>query len=195
MIPLAESVEEADEYNEIIVANNELLLQLINDILDISNIETNGMQFNYQTIELTALFGQIEKTYSTKMPDGVQLVCNIPAETFELFTEKNRLSQVVTNLLNNAIKFTEQGSITFGYEPGAEVVRFYVRDTGRGIAAEQQEKIFERFIKLDSFVRGTGLGLSICQAIVRQFGGQMGVISEVGQGSEFWFTIPLKSIE
>lgn len=191
MLPLAETPEEAAEYNEIISINNELLLQLINDILDISNIETNRMVFNYQETDISEVFNKLETLYQSKMPAKVQLISHVPRESFVIRTERNRLTQVITNFLNNALKFTTEGSITMGYTIEKSHVHFYVRDTGKGIAKDKQEKIFERFVQLDSFIKGTGLGLSICQAIVKQFGGEIGVKSELGKGSEFWFTIKI----
>ena len=189
MIPLAETQEEAAEYNEIISINNDLLLQLINDILEISNIEANRMSFNLQQTDISEIFLRLEKSYQSKMPEGVSLICNIPQDSYIIHTEKNRLAQVITNFLNNAIKFTSEGSITMGYELHKEYIRFYVRDTGKGIPKDKYESVFNRFVKLDSFAKGTGLGLAICQAIVKQFGGEIGLESEVGKGSEFWFTI------
>ena len=107
-----------------------------------------------------------------------------------VITERNRLSQIIINLLNNAIKFTQKGKITFGYKLQKEKIYFYVTDTGCGIPAEKQDKIFERFIKLNNFAQGTGLGLSICKSIVDAMGGEIGVDSKVGNGSTFWFTLP-----
>lgn len=109
---------------------------------------------------------------------------------YHIISDRNRLHQVISNFVNNAIKFTSEGSICVGYELKGNELEFYVKDTGVGIDKQHQNAVFERFVKLDSFVHGTGLGLSICQSIVEQLGGRIGVDSELGKGSRFWFTHP-----
>ena len=126
-----------------------------------------------------------------KVKPGVKLLFSPGAKELRIKSDKKRMTQVITNLINNAIKFTNEGSITLKYELGKEEFKCWVCDTGSGIAEEQQKQIFGRFIKLNSFVPGTGLGLAICQSIVKQFNGNIGVKSEVGKGSCFWFTHPL----
>ncbi len=149
------------------------------------------MEFCYSNVELNEIISEIESVirYRTEA-HGIQLVAQKGLPSCPIKTEKNRLMQVLNNLLNNASKFTSQGSITFGYELHGRELYFYVKDTGCGIPADKANSIFGRFVKLNSFIQGTGLGLSICQTIVEHMGGHIGVESEEGKGSTFWFTIP-----
>lgn len=187
--------DEIKEYIKIIQTNNELLLQLINDILDLSKIEAGQMDFHYSDFEVASIFLHLEQTYRGRTKEGVRLLVELPAEGRVIHSEKNRLTQVVSNFLSNACKFTDEGTIRMGYtsiEGGG--LRFYVKDTGKGIAAEHQPEVFKRFAKFDSFVQGTGLGLSISQSIIQYLNGEIGVDSELGKGSEFWFTLPCDPI-
>lgn len=187
--------EEKSEYIRLISTNNQLLLQLINDILDISKIEAGVMVFNEDIIELNQFCRELESIYILKATQEVTIsfVCDHPEE-YTLNIDRTRLSQVISNFLNNAIKFTQQGYIHFGYRIQEKMIYFYVTDTGSGIPQNKQKDIFHRFVKLNSFVQGTGLGLSICSTIVEKFGGEIGVESEPDQGSTFWFTIPRQDI-
>ena len=184
--------EEKQEYVQIIENNNNLLLQLINDILDLSKIEAGVIEFMYSNVDVNELFLNMEE--SAKMRNKTEDVlisykCTMP-ECY-ISTDKNRLTQVVTNLLNNAMKFTKQGSIEFGYTlQNDNTLYFYVSDTGCGISEDQISSVFERFVKLNTFAQGTGLGLSICQTIIEGMGGKIGVNSKAGEGSTFWFTLP-----
>lgn len=195
LLAMAENYEERDEYINIINNNNELLLQLINDILDLSKIEANTLEFVYSDININQLLCDIEQTSRLKAADGVQVSFVEKLPHCIIRTDKNRLSQVVTNFINNAIKFTKEGSIYFGYKHKGNNLYFYVSDTGCGINKDIKDSVFQRFVKLDSFAQGTGLGLSICQMIVHKLGGEIGVDSELGQGSTFWFTLPDTVIE
>lgn len=188
-----EEEQEKQEYINIIESNNTLLLQLISDILDLSKIEAGTLEFCYSNAELNDIITEIESAtrYRTEA-NGVQLIAERGLPSCPIYTEKNRLMQVLNNLLNNAAKFTKQGSITFGYELRDKQLYFYVTDTGSGIPADKVDAIFGRFVKLNSFAQGTGLGLSICQTIVEHMGGKIGVNSEEGKGSTFWFTLPYK---
>lgn len=190
LIAMAEDPDEIGEYVKIIETNNELLLQLINDILDLSKIEAGQLDFNYTDVDLSAIFDNLLHIYKSRVKLGVELICHQPASGYVIRSEKNRLTQVISNFLSNACKYTVEGSITMGYERVGDNLRFYVSDTGKGIAKENLPHVFERFAKFDSFVQGTGLGLSICDSIVQSFGGEIGVDSEFGVGSTFWFTIP-----
>ncbi len=195
---LASAKEEKDkqEYVSIIENNNTLLLQLINDILDLSKIEAGTLEFAYSNIDLNALLQEIEA--STRLKAGatqLEVVFEQGMDDCFIHTEKNRLMQVLINLLTNALKFTEQGSIRFGYTLQDNYLRFFVTDTGCGIPKEAQSQVFGRFVKLNNFVQGTGLGLSICETIIKSMKGEIGVDSEKGKGSTFWFTIPYQPVQ
>lgn len=186
--------EEQDNYAQIIETNNELLLQLISDILDLSKIEAGEMDFIYSEFDVVTIFHQLEHIYTIKTKDGVALNTVLPKRPCKIFSERNRITQVISNFLNNACKFTFAGTITMGYEYVEGGLRFYVKDTGKGIAQENIPNVFARFSKFDSFVQGTGLGLSISKFIVEYLEGEIGAESELGKGSEFWFTIPCEPI-
>ena len=186
-----DSRNERQEYIKIVQENNELLLQLISDILDLSKIEAGTFNFVYTNVDVNETCTEIIKSMSMKVSKGVELIFEEPLPECYLYTDKNRFTQVISNFINNALKFTQQGSITLGYEQVShQKIKFYVRDTGMGIPEEKQKSVFERFVKLNTFVQGTGLGLSICKSIVSQMGGEIGVDSTEGVGSCFWFTHP-----
>ena len=186
-----DSRNERQEYIKIVQENNELLLQLISDILDLSKIEAGTFNFVYTNVDVNETCSEIIKSMSMKVSKGVELIFEEPLPECYLYTDKNRFTQVISNFINNALKFTQQGCITLGYEQVShQKIKFYVRDTGMGIPEEKQKSIFERFVKLNTFVQGTGLGLSICKSIVSQMGGEIGVDSTEGVGSCFWFTHP-----
>ena len=186
-----DSRNERQEYIKIVQENNELLLQLISDILDLSKIEAGTFNFVYTNVDVNETCAEIIKSMSMKVSKGVELIFEEPFPECYLYTDKNRFTQVISNFINNALKFTQQGCITLGYEQVShQKIKFYVRDTGMGIPEEKQKSIFERFVKLNTFVQGTGLGLSICKSIVSQMGGEIGVDSTEGVGSCFWFTHP-----
>lgn len=195
LLAMTDSAEEREEYINIINNNNELLLQLINDILDLAKIEANTLEFVYSDIDINQLLCDIEQSSRLKAADGVQISFVEKMSHCIIRTDKNRLSQVFTNFINNAIKFTKEGEIRFGYQHKDNRLYFFVSDTGCGIDPEVKDSVFQRFIKLDSFAQGTGLGLSICQMIVHKLGGEIGVESELGEGSTFWFTLPDSIIE
>lgn len=186
-----DSRNERQEYIKIVQENNELLLQLISDILDLSKIEAGTFNFVYTNVDVNETCAEIIKSMSMKVSKGVELIFEEPFPECYIYTDKNRFTQVISNFINNALKFTQQGSITLGYEQVShQKIKFYVRDTGMGIPEEKQKSVFERFVKLNIFVQGTGLGLSICKSIVSQMGGEIGVDSTEGIGSCFWFTHP-----
>lgn len=193
----AEEPEEKEEYINIIENNNTLLLQLVGDILDLSKIESGTLEFVYSDIDLNALFQELEESAQLRQKNDAVVIRYLP-EMPDCFVniEKNRLTQVVTNMMNNAMKFTPSGSITFGYHlKNTDFLYFYITDTGYGIEKDKKDTVFGRFVKLDSFSQGTGLGLSICQSIVENLGGEIGVESEPGKGSTFWFTLPYRPVE
>lgn len=187
-----EDKEEKESYAKIVRENNEMLLQLISDILDLSKIEAGTLEFTYGEVDVARLCEEIVQTYGMKVQNSpVQVRLDDCLPSCRLFSDKNRLMQVIGNFMNNAIKFTSKGSITVGYRlEGKDTIKFYVKDTGCGIPVEKQEAIFQRFVKLNNFVQGTGLGLSICSSIVKQMGGEIGVTSTEGEGSCFWFIHP-----
>lgn len=195
LLAMTDDKEEKEEYINIISNNNELLLQLINDILDLAKIEANTLEFVYSDVDINQLLCDIEQTSRLKAAEGVQVSFIEKLPHCIIRTDKNRLSQVITNFINNAIKFTKEGSIRFGYEHQDKKLRFFVTDTGCGIDNKVKDSVFQRFVKLDNFAQGTGLGLSICEMIVHKLGGEIGVESELGAGSTFWFTLPDTVIE
>ena len=194
---LAETADtpECHEYIKIIEDNNYLLLQLINDILDLSRIEAGLLDFSYTNVDVNECMRKLEDAFHFRMPANVICAIELGMKKCHIHTEKNRLLQVLGNYFSNAIKYTSQGSITIGYNPPREGrLRFYVRDTGCGISPDKQQTIFQRFVKLDTFKQGTGLGLSICQMIAEKMNATVGVSSEVGRGSEFWIEIPYEPV-
>lgn len=190
-----DDAEKKRKFMGIIENNNQLLLQLIGDVLDLAKVEANTLDFYYQTVDLNDLMRTIENSVRLRIKPEVELVCLPGAEECTIETEPNRLAQVLINLLTNAGKFTQQGSIAFGYELRGQEIYFSVKDTGMGISEENQARLFQRFSKLNNFVQGTGLGLSISKGIIEKMGGHIGVQSEgEGKGSMFWFTIPYRPV-
>ena len=191
MLEEAEDQEEKHQYITIIEDNNKLLLQLISDILDLSKIEAGTFDIIPEKVNAKQLCSDLFQAMQMKATPQVELRLkdNLPELTFT--SDKNRLYQVLLNFVTNAFKFTSEGSITIDYQINGNEVKFSVQDTGMGVEPEKQEAIFTRFVKLNSFIPGTGLGLPICQSIVTQLGGKIGVESEPGKGSCFWFTHPI----
>lgn len=179
-------------YMSLVQENNELLLDLISDILDISKIEAGMIDLVMGRVDVPQLCREVIATFSHKKRDtAVELRFDENSPQIVIDADKNRIVQVLSNFLTNALKFTTKGSITLSYLLEDESqVRFCVTDTGKGIPDEQKHEIFNRFVKLDSFVQGAGLGLSICQSLVKRMGGKIGVESREGEGSCFWFTHP-----
>ena len=191
LIVTAATEEEKRMYAEVLENNCSLLLQLINDILDLSKIESGTLTFAEEEMELNILLEELASAMRTRIvAEEVILNCVTLSAPCFVVAEKKRLSQVLINLLTNAIKFTTKGSIRLGYEIHGKMLYFYVADTGCGFPESQKQKVFERFVRLDSAKPGTGLGLAICRTIVEKMGGCIGVESEEGKGSCFWFTIP-----
>lgn len=187
-----ENPEEREQYMAIVEENNELLLQLISDILDLSKIEAGTFDFVKQELDVNQLCEDMVRTMKLKARPGVEVVFDHRLPECIIVSDRNRLNQVIANFMNNAIKFTSTGSIRLGYgQAETNLLRFYVADTGIGIIQEKQAEIFDRFVKLNSLVHGTGLGLSISKSIVEQLGGTIGVESESGKGACFWFTLPV----
>lgn len=192
LIAETEDPDERREYVAIVQENNELLLKLISDILDLSKIEAGTLEFNDVEFDVNQMCQEIVRSLSLKVLDKpVELRFGDHLPECRLVGDKTRITQVLINFINNALKFTREGSVTLGYRcDDGMMLTFYVEDTGTGIPEQEQESVFERFVKLNSFVQGTGLGLAISKSIVEQMGGRIGLNSEPGKGSCFWFTHP-----
>ena len=185
--------EDREEYKRIINNNNELLLKLINDILDLSKIESGSVDLEYEEFDLAIYFdGMVSSMKQRITHPNVRLVAVNPYKSCNVLLDKNRLAQIMTNYVTNAIKYTPKGFIEMGYECMSDGIRFYVRDSGIGIPEEKKSKVFHRFEKLDEFAQGTGLGLSICNALAESMGGKVGFESQFGEGSLFWAFLPCK---
>lgn len=194
IISESDNAEERREYYEIVDANNERLLQLINEILDLSKIESGIVEFTYGPMRLHTLCKEIHDAHVFRCPQGVELRFDSPDEALSIHSDKNRIFQVFSNLIGNAFKFTTEGSVSYGYKQEGERVVFYVKDTGLGIEPEKLGRVFQRFAKLNNFAQGTGLGLSICKTIIERLGGEIAVSSEVGTGTTFTFWLPLENV-
>lgn len=191
LLMVTEDQEEKEEFIQIINANNELLLKLINDILDLSKIEAGSVELKYEDFDLAVYFNELAASMHRRVVNPqVRLVPMNPYETCTVRLDKNRLAQILTNFVTNAIKYTSEGMIEMGYEKVGGSIRLYVRDTGIGIPEDKKDKVFHRFEKLDEFAQGTGLGLSICKAIVEACRGEIGFESEFDKGSLFWAVLP-----
>lgn len=192
LIASAENDENKDKYSQIIETNSDLLLQLIGDILDLSKIEAGTLEFKHSDFDLNKLLTEIESSLQLRLPHSKPVTLSLKPGMAQCIikSDRNRLTQVITNLITNAIKFTERGDISISYVQEGDMLRFQVADSGCGIADDKKKDIFKRFVKLNSFKTGTGLGLPICKSIIESLGGEIGVISDLGQGSTFWFTIP-----
>ena len=180
--------EERHEFVEIIDSNNRMLLQLISDILDLAKIESGTMDLKFADMNVKEVINEIVTSFRIKMPDNVALIAPQDSPECQIYSDRMRLTQVISNFLNNAIKYTSEGCITLAYEIIGDEIKFSVTDTGDGMSQEIQAHIFDRFYKGNTFKQGTGLGLSICETIVNRLGGRIGVNSELGKGSTFWFT-------
>ncbi len=193
LLGLAQNEEEREEYITIINFNVEQLLQLFNDVLDYSKLEAGTVEFTYSEVNLNQIFDELTLRFQNYYENirMVQVRFLPEKEEFYLYTDYEHVLQVLDNFLSNALKFTTQGSITIGYKVHPEHVYCYVQDTGPGLSKENQERVFDRFVKLFN-KPGNGLGLSICKKIIKNLRGGIGVVSEVGEGATFWFTLPIK---
>lgn len=193
-----ETEEEKREFIGIIENNNALLLQLINDIFDLAMIDAETLDFNESRTSINHIIDEIVTSARMRNRNkDVQFIASKGLPQCYIVTAKHRLAQVLENLVNNSMKFTESGSITVGYEyeQKGNLLKFFVRDTGIGIPKNKVKDIFHRFTKLNTFIQGSGLGLSICEMIVHKLGGRIWVDSEVNEGTCFWFTVPYQFIE
>ena len=192
IIAESENTEERKEYYNIVEANNERLLQLINEILDLSKIEAGIVEFSIAPVRLYPLCKEIHDAHVFRCPSDVELIFEPSDEDIRIDSDKNRIFQVISNLIGNAFKFTTHGSISYGYHQEGENIIFHVTDTGTGIAPEKIGKVFERFVKANNFAQGTGLGLAICKTIIERLGGTISVTSELEKGTTFTFNLPAK---
>ena len=191
LLPKTKDPEKQARFVETINVNNDLLLKLIGDVLDTAKIESNTLDVHKEETDVNKVLRSADSTVRFRLRKGVGLILQLGQPDCVVVTDTVRLRQVLVNLLTNAIKFTEAGCITFGYEMRPGEIYFYVRDTGQGIAPDKIGLLFTRFTKLNNFAQGNGLGLSISKSIVEKLGGRIGAESEgLGKGSLFWFTLP-----
>lgn len=192
----ANTEEEKAQYQEIIKMNADLLLQLVNDILDMSKIEAGTLEFVYTKVDINLLLSDLRQLFQMKVNDAggnIQIIAEPSLPSCSIETDRNRVAQVLSNFTTNAIKFTQEGTISIGYEARDTELYFYVTDTGAGIPADKLPEVFGRFVKLNKDKKGTGLGLSISKTIVNKLEGQIGADPVEGKGSTFWFTIPYRT--
>lgn len=194
IIAMTENQKEKEEYIQIIQQNSNMLLQLINDILDLSRIESGKSEMHLQPTNMSAILEEVGKVHNLKMRYGIGLKIERPDMEVWTMTDRNRVTQVLFNFLSNAIKNTDEGSITLGLDIGDDWLKLYVRDTGCGIPADKLTKIFSHFEKVNEFAQGTGLGLPICKSIIDRLGGRVEVESELGKGSTFSFYLPFYDV-
>ena len=196
LLAAANTEEEKAQYQEIIKMNADLLLQLVNDILDMSKIEAGTLEFVYTKVDINLLLSDLRQLFQMKVNDAggnIQIIAEPSLPSCSIETDRNRVAQVLSNFTTNAIKFTQEGTISIGYEARDTELYFYVTDSGAGIPADKLPEVFGRFVKLNKDKKGTGLGLSISKTIVNKLEGQIGADSVEGKGSTFWFTIPYRT--
>lgn len=189
----ADNEEEKKIYVNLINKNNDLLLHLITDILDFSKMESGTLEYCLTAVHIKDIFYEQKKVHSLKLPPNLKLICDLKGLSDPVvYTDYKRVTQVLSNLISNAIKFTPQGSITLSCEKKKDDLFIEVTDTGIGIPSDKLHTIFNRFVKIDTFRQGAGLGLTISKMIVEALNGKIGVDSTPGKGSKFWFTLPLR---
>ena len=193
VLPDIDGKEERQELINLIQENNQKLLRIIDDVMNISKIEAGKEQLQMTAFDINTILDELVSRYQPKVKEGVILSTQYAApDGLQVTTDLSRLMESIGHLLSNAAKFTDKGSITVGYDPVENHrLHLWVRDTGKGIAPENTERIFERFFKVDEFVPGAGLGLSICRVMAFSMGGTVGVTSKLGEGSTFWMEIPV----
>lgn len=190
LIITSNNPEEKKQYSAIIEKNSELLLNLFNDILDLSALESDSLKFKIHPTRLLEICVQLEQQYNTKTHNGVRLILDGGIASTYVLGDSERIIQIISNLLSNATKFTIKGEIHFGFQEKEDFVEFYVKDSGIGIPVQKAATIFERFGKINNFVQGTGLGLSLCRMLVERMGGRIWLRSQEKKGTTFYFTLP-----
>jgi signal transduction histidine kinase len=194
LLQTTDNKDDLNKFCHIIDINSDMLLTIFNNVMDLSDLESGVIEFNKVQFDMAEQFGMLKDIFAHKMPDGVELLLDSPYSSFLVTLDWERIVQIFTNFVNNACKYTVSGSITIGYQVHETGVQIFCRDTGKGIAVEDQKRIFKSFEKVDSYVQGLGLGLSICAALVNNLGGKIGVQSELDVGSLFWATIPCEPV-
>lgn len=194
VLPMVQSEEERTQLVNLIKQNNAQLLRLFDDMVNMSKLDAGDDAVKKEHFDLKTLLTELVERYQPEYDKkGIDLQTSVQDTDLQLYTDRGRLREILNQYLNNALKFTEKGSVTIGYELRGEHVRLWVRDTGKGIPAEHcNEHLFERFFKVDEFIAGTGLGLSICRSLAQTLGGTVGVQSKEGAGSLFWVEIALE---
>lgn len=195
IMAIASTEEEKTQYQRIIKMNADLLMQLVNDILDMSKIEAGTLEFVYTTVDINLLLSELQQLFQMRVDTSegnIEIIAEPALPSCLIQTDRNRIAQVISNFIGNGIKFTDKGSIRIGYEAREFELYFYVKDTGSGIPADKLQNVFDRFVKLQNDKKGTGLGLAISQTIVAKLEGRIGVDSKEGEGATFWFTIPYR---
>ena len=196
ILPMAQSDEERNELVKLIKQNNAHLLRLFDDMVNMSKLESgNAGEIQQTNFEIVPLMRElVEKYQSVCAEKGLEVFVEEPDESETIHTDRDRLREILNQYMNNAVKFTSAGSISLGYEKQPSSIRLWVSDTGKGIPSDMcNDRLFERFVKVDDFIAGTGLGLSICRSLAESLGGQVGVESVLGKGSTFWVSIPMNS--
>ena len=192
VLPDLEGEEERKELINLIQENNQKLLQIVDDVMNISKIEAGKEELVITSFDLNDMLKSVVESYIPKATPGVAISTMFAQSSMNISTDINRLTEVINHLMSNAVKFTSQGKIILGYNVAANKrLRIWVQDTGKGIAPEHLERVFERFFKVDEYIPGAGLGLSICRTMAYSLGGEVGVDSKLGEGSKFWIEIPL----
>ena len=194
VLSMTQTDEEREQLIGLIRENNAQLLRLFDDMVHMSKLEAGGETIRKNRFELRPLLEELIQRYSEKVDDRrVKLQLMQSEDNPKPFTDRDRLSEIINQYVNNAVKFTSDGSITLGYEQKDNMLRIWVNDTGKGIPEDRcDDRLFERFVKIDEFVPGTGLGLSICRSMALSLGGKVGVQSSLGVGSKFWVDIPME---